>query len=177
MFPISSFAVKRNCGGLTLVEVVISAALFSVMIAGLGLVDSSCRKLVRAQRETALASQTLGELVERLRASSWSNLTRASTSADLLAQFESTSLSSLSQPTLRITISPYPPVAPSPTPLVVERASNGSVTIISHPASGFSLRAFLAVRVDARIVWQAVDTSQQRTREIASVVSLAGLLR
>jgi len=177
MFPISSFAAKRNGSGLTLVEVVISAALFSVMIAGLGLVDSSCRKLVRAQRETALASQTLGELVERLRASSWANLTRASTSADLLGQFESTSLNSLAQPTLRITVGPYPPVTPSLTPLVVERAPNGTTTIVSQPTAGLSLRAFLAVRVDVRIVWQAVDTSRQRTREIASVISLAGLLK
>src|SRR5688500_12279082 len=102
MFPIAAYASRRNRGGLTLVEVVISAALFSVMIAGLGMVDSACRKLVRAQRETALASQTLDELVERLRASNWSNLTKASASVDLLTQFESAGLASLAQPTLRL---------------------------------------------------------------------------
>jgi hypothetical protein len=177
MSPRLSPTSRRNRAGLTLVEVVISAALFSVMIAGLGMVDSACRKLVRAQRETALASQTLDELVERLRASNWSGLTKASTISDLLSQFQSNSVTHLARPKVRVTVGPYPPVTPSPTPLVVERASDGTTTIVSQPAEGFSLRSFLAVRIDARIDWRAADGGRNRAREIASVVSLSGLLK
>lgn len=168
---------RSRSAGLTLIEVVLSAALFSVLIAGLGVVDSTCRKLVRAQRETALASQTLEELVERLRTTSWTGLTNASATSGVLSHFESNSFSSLNSPTLRITVTPYPPVTPAPTPLVVERAPGQATQIISQPASGRSLRSFLAVRVDARIAWRATDGSRDRLREISSVVSLAGLLK
>lgn len=177
MFPNGRPGFKRKLVGLTLIEVVISAALFSIIIAGLGMVDSTCRKLVRAQRETALASQTLEELVERLRASSWSGLTNATNTKDLLSGFQSNSQTPLSNSSLRITVTPYPPVTPAPTPLVVERGSSGSASIVSQPASGVSLRSFLAVRVDTRITWQAADSSRERSREIASIVSLAGLLK
>jgi hypothetical protein len=168
---------KHSISGLTLVEVMVTVTVLSMMLVGLAGLDRTCRGLVRAQRETAQASQLLEETVERLRAGNWSQLTDPTAMSQTLGGLQSASLDNLEKPRLRLTVSTYPPVSPQPTPLVVERASDGTVQIVSAPPVGFSLRSLLSVRVDARVTWQSGARKADRMREVSSVVSLSGLLR
>ncbi len=167
---------RTNCGT-TVIEVMVSAALLTLMMLGLMGLNTTCRAFVRSQRETALASYTVQQAAENLRAESWSQICTADGVKAWLGGLSCDGLSQLRAPRMRATVSPYPPLSPAPRPLVVERAEDGSCSIISEPPSGFSLRSLLAVRVDLQLKWNSANGNREHTREIASVVSLSGLLK
>lgn len=169
--------MRSHLHGLTLVEVMVTAALLTLMILGLTALNSTCRAFVRAQRETALSSATIEHGIESMRTRNWSQISTATGLRTLMEGLQCDGLHELTQPRLRATVSPYPPVVPEPTPLVVERAPDGTCAILSQPPSGFSLRSLVAVRVDLRLGWKAAGSGRERTREISSVVALSGLLR
>jgi hypothetical protein len=163
--------------GTTVIEVMVSAALLTLMMLGLVGLNTTCRAFVRSQRETALASYTVQQAAENLRAKSWSQICSSSGVKAWLGELNCDGLSQLHQPRIRATVSPYPPLSPAPVPLVVERAPDGSCATISEPPSGFSLRSLLAVRVDLQLKWNSSNGNREHTREIASVISLSGLLK
>ena len=76
-----------------------------------------------------------------------------------------------------MTVSPYPETTPAVTPLRVERTANGEVQIVSQPPTGFSLRRLTAVRVNLRAEWVSRQSHRTRAREIATVVSVGGILQ
>lgn len=168
---------KGRSRGLTLAEVVVTSALLSVMMVGLTALNTTCRGFVRAQRETALASYALEQASENIRVRNWAQITTPATLRTWLEGYSCDAMSQLPQPRLRVSVSPYPPLEPEPTPLVLERAADGTCTIVSQPAAGFSLKALLAVRVDMLFTWNSGNGNRERTRELSSVISLAGMLK
>jgi hypothetical protein len=172
-----SLAVVKYRAGLTLVEVVVSAALLSLMMLGLMALNGTCRSFVRAQRETALASYTVEHAIEDLRGRNWAQISSAAGVKTWLQALSCDGLTNLRRPRVTVTVAPYPPLSPAPTPIVVKRDADGSCTVVSQPASGFSLRALLAVRVDFELTWSSSNGNRERTRSISSVVSLSGLLK
>lgn len=167
----------RRRAGITLVEVVVSAALLSLMMLGLMALNSTCRAFARAQRETALASYTVEHAIEDLRARNWGQISNASSVKTWLQTLSSDGLTNLRRPRVKVTVAPYPPLTPAPTPIVVSREADGSCTVVSQPPSGFSLRSLCAVRVDFELTWNSSNGNKERTRSISSVVSLSGLLK
>ncbi len=181
LFPIKAFSPLRSLRtsriGLTLVEVMVTAGLLTLMILGLMGLNSTCRAFVRSQRETALASYTIEHGIETMRARNWSQVSTASGVRTLLQGLTCDGLTQLDRPRIKVTVSPYPPLVPAPVPIVVERAANGTCTIISEPPAGFSLRSLIAVRVDLQLKWNTMGSGRERVREISSVVSLSGLIK
>jgi hypothetical protein len=173
----ASIGLRNRRAGLTLVEVMVSATLLTLMMLGLMGLNTMCRSFVRAQRETALSSYTAEHAIEDLRAKNWSIISNADGVKTWLASLSGDGLSQLGNPRVRITIAPYPPLTPAPDPIIVDRAANGTCTIVSQPPSDFSLRSLLAVRVDFQLKWTSANGNRERVREIASVVSLSGLLK
>ena len=155
----------------------VSVVLLNLMMLGLMGLNSACRGFVRSQRETALSSYTVMRAVEDLRERNWAQISSASGVKTWLTGLKSDGLSQLRSPRLRATVVPFPALTPAPTPIVVERAPDGTCTIISQPPSGFSLRSLTAVRVDLQLKWNSANGNRERTREVASVVSLSGLLK
>jgi len=163
--------------GITVIEVMVSAVLLTLMMLGLTGLNTMCRSIIRSQRETALASYTVERAAENLRERNWSQVSSAAGVQTWLQGLTGDGLTQLNAPRMKVTVAPYPPLVPAPTPIVVERAANGTCTITSQPPSGFSLRSLLAVRVDIQLKWTSANGNRERTRELASVVSLSGLLK
>jgi hypothetical protein len=163
--------------GLTLAEVVVACALLSFLIAGIFGVAARCSAQLRSQQETAAASYAMEEAYEELRHGNWAQVTDAESLSSWLTAMEGSELKKLTNSKVKFTIAPYPPLSPQPAALCVERAADGTCTVISQPASGFSLRSMLAVRVDMRVSWTSVNKSLPRFREISSVIALSGIIK
>jgi hypothetical protein len=155
----------------------VSAVLHTLMMLGLVGMNTMCRSIVRSQRETALSSYTVEQAVQNLREQNWSQISSSAGLKSWLHGLTGDGLTQLGNPRMKVTVAPYPPLTPTPTPLVVERAANGTCTVTSEPPSGFSLRSLTAVRIDLQLKWTSANGSRERTRELASVVSLSGLLK
>jgi hypothetical protein len=167
----------RRRAALTLIEVVVSAALLSLMMLGLMALNSTCRAFAKAQRETALASYTVEHAIEDLRARNWGQISNANSVKTWVQNLSCDGLSNLRRPRVKVTVAPYPPLTPEPVPIVVSREADGVCTVLSQPPSGFSLRSLCAVRVDFELTWNSSNGNRERTRSISSVVSLSGLLK
>lgn len=172
-----SFQQKRQRrAGLTLVEVMVSATLLSIMLLGLFALNSTCRRFVQAQRETALSSYTVEHAIENLRARNWGVISSPAGVQSWLQNLTCDGISQLQDPRMKVSVYPYPPLTPEPTPIVVTKSGNAT-TIVSQPPAGLSLRSLTAVRVDFQITWRSATNKKDRMREISSVVSLSGLLK
>ena len=180
MHPISTFptpiCAKRRCGS-TLTEAVIAAGLMGILFAAVATTYSTAMGVLRGQHETIAANILLQGRLDQLRAGGWSQVTdpenlrqnilgQASPQAAMLPSIHET-----------ITVTAYPPVTPAQMPLVVERASNGTTTVLTQPPASFSLRKVLAVRLDVHVDWKSGQNSRKRTRETSTVVSVGGLLQ
>jgi prepilin-type N-terminal cleavage/methylation domain-containing protein len=162
--------------GLTLVEVLVAASLLSLILAGLTGVATACRSQNRSQQETASASYAMEQAFEDLHGAGWSNLTNADSLRTLMSNLDTRRLSDLREPSVKVTVSAYPPLNPQPSPVIVERGANGSCSILSVGSTA-SLRTMLAVRVDVRLSWISANNSIPRYREVSTVISLSGLLK
>jgi len=170
---IGSYAKIR---AVTLVEVLVSAVLLSLILAGLTGVATACRSNTKSQQETAAASYGVEQAFEELHGAGWSTITDANSLRTLLANMDTRRLNELRSPRMTVTVAAYPPLSPQPSPVVVERSPDGACNIVSSGAA-FSLRTMLAVRVDVRLSWVSANQSMPRYREVSTVISLSGLLK
>ncbi len=176
--------MKPNClnpsfkkRAVTLVEVMVAAGLLAVLMAGLTALNTTSRNFVRAQRETALSSYTVEQAAESFRARNWSQITNSAKVLDWVQSFSSDGLTQLAQTEFTATVSPFPPLDPPPTPMVVRRNSNGTCTVVTDLPGGFPLRSMAAVRLDLQLKWKAAGNGLDRVRETATVISFSGTLK
>lgn len=162
--------------GASLVEILVAVAVGAVGFTSLAAVSSQCIRQLAVQAETTAASQLVEERLEKARSSSWSTLTDAASLRDTVLGSSSAQEARLHNYYETITVSPYPSVSPSPTPLVVSRASDGTLSIVSQP-SGFPLPICSALRVDAHVNWASLQNGLPRVREISTVIALGGILQ
>lgn len=163
--------------GSTLTEAVIAAGLIGLLFSVIATTYSTSLGVLRGQRETIAANLLLQGRVEQLRAGGWAQLTDADGLRQNVLGYASPQAAALPNIHETITVTTYPPVSPAPTPLCVERNSDGSTAVVTQPGSGFSLRRVLAVRVDIHVDWKSKQNGRKRVRETSSVISLGGLLR
>lgn len=178
--PMRSAATIRSPGnrqsGATLVEVLVALGLFAIGYVGIHATCNACLSIVRNQRETMAASTLLQERIEQLQAAEWRQLTNATALSQGIMALSCSQTALLDQSRERVQISTYPPLYPTPTPLIVQR-QGGTATIVSAPPVGLSVRQIVAVRVDVHVDWASGDRGRRRTRELSTVIALGGLLR
>jgi hypothetical protein len=133
--------------------------------------------MLAVQRETVAANQLVQERLEQVRSGGWAQMTDGNSIRDHILGTACSHVEILPSARERITVTPYPAVSPAPTPLLVERTSDGQIRIVSDPGSGFSLRRSTGVRVDVHVDWISHQTPRVRTREISTVVALGGILK
>ena len=173
-FPIP---VSRHDEGCTLVEVAVAAVVMGIFFSAVAATYSTSLGVLRAQRETIASNLLMQERLEQVRANGWAQVTDATTlQQNVLGQ------ATAQEPFLAgfretITVSAYPPASPPATPLKIERASDGTVTILSQPTGSASLREMLAVRVDLRVQWTSQQNHRTRLRETSAVIAGGGMLR
>jgi len=158
-------------------EVVIAAGLMGILFAAVATTYSTSMGVLRGQRETIAANLLLQGRIDQIRAAGWSQVSEPETLRQNILGVASPQGPMLSAVHETVTVTAYPPTSPAQTPLLVERTTDGTTTIVSQPAAGFSLRKVLAVRVDVHVDWKSAQNSRTRTRETATVISLGGLLK
>ena len=171
----------KNLRGSGLVETLIGTAIASIGITGLFVANANCLSVTRAHREMVIANQCLEQRAEQYRAANWRQVTDPNGTMALVQQPPSSAnYSALRDQTETVTITPYPEVTSTTapvTPLVVTRdAATGTATLLSKPADSFNLRYSAAVRIDILESWTSAQGQRPRTRSIAVVIALGGLL-
>ena len=168
-------SLRKAQAGSTLVESMVSAAIAATAIGGLCVANANCLGIARAHKEVLVADQCLQGRIEQCRAATWTQLTDSSNASAILAQ-PSANDGSLQAQTETITVSPYPAVTPTVTPLTLSRDASGAVSVVTLPPVGFSLRSSLAVRIDVQESWTSAQGKRTRQRTASTVVALGGLL-
>jgi len=162
---------------MTIPEVMVALCVMAIGFVAVWTSAAQCIRLAQAHRETIAATETLMRRVEDCRAAGWNTIVSAENIQANILQTPSADGSSLTNLEEQITVTPYPPVSPAPTPIIVQRHANGVVQIISEPAAGFYLRSTLAVRADLQVTWKSGQNERQRQRVNSTVISMEGLLR
>ncbi len=168
---------RHDRAGGTMAELIISMGICSFGFAGLAAVSLHCSRVLAVQRETVVANQLVQERLECVRSGGWSQVTDVNAVRDRILGASCSNVEVLAAARERITVTPYPAVSPAPSPLCVERTSDGTITTVSEPPAGFSLREITGVRVDVRVEWISRQTPRVRVREVSTVVALGGILK
>ncbi|EDY18752.1 hypothetical protein CfE428DRAFT_3789 [Chthoniobacter flavus Ellin428] len=170
--------VRRHAeAGISIVEVLVATCVMAIGFIAVWTSAGQCIRFAQSHRETIAATETLMRRVEDCRAAGWNTIVSAdSIKADIL-QSPAADGSYLNNLEEQITVTPYPAVTPAPTPIVVQRHSNGLVEIISQPTAGLYLRSLLAVRADLQVTWTSDHDARRRQRMYSTVISMEGLLR
>jgi hypothetical protein len=163
--------------GISIPEVLVATCVMAIGFVSIWTAAGQCIRVAQAHRETIAATETLMRRVEDCRAAGWNTIVSAdSIKADIL-QTPPADGGFLNHIEEQITVAPYPAVTPAPTPIIVQRHSNGLVEIISQPTAGLYLRSILAVRADIQVTWTSGQNERPRQRVFSTVISMEGLLR
>lgn len=165
--------VSRSLAGATLLDAVFAGTLIALFLGGIFQLSARNVLLVKSGKETVSATVALQERMENLRAGAWTDVTDANYIKTILTTTAGAAgnLSSFAE---QITISAFPVVSPSPTPIVVTRNSAGTVTIVT---SNSTLSAQSSVRADFRGTWLGPPNGRTRVREISTLVSNGGITK
>jgi hypothetical protein len=167
---------RQRTRGVSMPEVLMALCVMSFGFLALWTSAGQCLQMARSHRETIAATETLLRRVEDCRAAGWNTIVSASSIRDNILGM-TTNSAALAEIEEQITVTPYPPVTPAPTAIVVQRHANGTVEIVSQPADGLYLRSLLAVRVDFQATWKSGSNHRSRRRETSTVISAQALLR
>lgn len=167
----------KDEAGITIPEVMVAACVMAIGLIAVWTAAGQCIRLAQAHRETIAATETLMRRVEDCRAAGWNTVVSADSIKSNLLQTAAADGGYLNNVEEQITVTPYPPVTPAPTPIVVQRHANGLVEIVSQPAAGLYLRSVLAVRADLQVTWTSGQNQRKRQRNFSTVISMEGLLR
>ena len=176
--PFQQSAARRRAGS-TVAETVVATAIASIGITGLCVASAHCIWIARAHREILIADQCLQGRTEQFRSANWLQVTDPAQVQSLLSTPPTGSTDALANQQETISVSAYPPVtstgSPIP-PLTVSRDQTNAVSLVSQPPNGFYLRNVTAVRIDFRETWTSAQGNRTRIRESSTVVAAGGLL-
>jgi Tfp pilus assembly protein PilV len=162
---------------MSLPEVMVALCVMSLGFMAVWTSSAQSLRLAQAHRETIAATETLMRRVEDCRASGWNTIVSAESIQANVLQTPAANAAYLSGLEEQITVTPYPAVSPAPTPIIVQRHSNGVVQIVSEPSAGLYLRSILAVRADLQVTWKSGQNARLRQRNYSTIISMEGLLR
>lgn len=179
--PCNSRRLRRmSQGAFTVLEAAVAAAIVTLALSGLFVLQSDMMRLLSSSTETTNASAHLQTRVEQVRLGNWSQLTdpnwvqgtllKNATEADV-------NLPGLSE-TYTVTAYQSPcsgaPAATPPPPFTVTRQANGTLTL--SPA-GYSDATLLAqqemLQVDLSVTWPGLGRT--RTRAQSTLISPWGI--
>lgn len=169
-------AISRETGA-TLVEVMIAASVVAIGFIGCWMALAQCLRVSGAHRETIAATECLMQRVDQSRAVGWGVITSGTNIRDQILNTPAGNLQALPNLQETITVTPYPALTPSPTPIIVTRDANGTRQIVSQLPAGLDLRSIFAVRVDFQLSWQSSLGQRQRIRQVSTVIALGALLK
>jgi len=160
-----------------MVELMVAVSVIALGFLGLWTAFGQCLSLARAHQETIAATECLQQRVEQARSVGWNALLSANGISGQIFNTPCADAGMLPNLTETITVAPYPALTPAPTPLLVKRTADGTVTVVTQPAPAFDLRSILSVRVDFSMTWTDHQNNRQHTRQNSTVIALEGLLR
>ena len=166
--------------GFTVLEASVAAAIVTVLLSGLFVLQSDMMRMLSASTQTTNASAHLQTRVEQVRLANWTQLTDPNwVQSNLL---ESPTDADINLPGLSetYTVTPYQspcsgaPAAAPPPPFTVSRRADGTITV--SPA-GYSDSSLLAgqemLQVDLSVTW--LSLGRTRTRAQSTVISPWGI--
>lgn len=157
--------------GFTFLDVMGAAMIVALFLSGVFYGNSRVLNMLRASKETIIASKILQQRMEQMRGSNWSEITDAPTLYDIYTTAPDAAVG-LNSVTEILTVSAYPSV--SGTNIKITRSTAGLTTIATDNPD---LVDGSAVRVDARVTWSGTPGGITRVREMSTVMSTGGLGR
>ena len=160
-------------GAFTLVETAVAAALITLFLSSMFLLNSFALRMLRSGNETAAASQILQARAEQIRMTSWLNITNSGYVAkSILAQPAPTAIS-LSDLSETISAGPYQlgAVTQATPVFVIKRAADGSIDTTG--TSGSSLANAECVQYTITERWTGWG-GRTRERTIVTLASVWG---
>jgi type II secretory pathway component PulJ len=158
--------------GFSIPEVIIALSIGAMAVAGGMALNQQQLRLVKSSRESNGASLALEERIEQLRIATWRQITDAEYLRTNYFGSRPRSANSLGNLSERISVTPFPDESAS-TGILLERAPSGQVTVL---LSGSGLSDQRLAKVAVQVTWHGKD-SRVRTRELATVISNAGISR
>ncbi len=173
-FSRQRFAVFRSARAFSFLEVMGAIMVVALFLSGTFVANSRALGMLRASKETITASKLLQERMEQLRMLNWAEITDASSIQDLFAT-QTNSASLFTGESESVTISKWPLTSgtTSSTSIKVNRAANGTVTLVSDNAD--LVDGTPTVRVDVSVTWPGTPGNRTRIRETSTIVANGGL--
>lgn len=178
---------RRHCA-FSLVDVMGAVLIIGLGLAGLMAANSRTTVILKSSKQAAVASKCLQQRIEQFRTYNWTEVTDAQSLQDLYATppLPSVELPGFSEKVTVVAFTPAttsstddanPVFAPTPAPgdpkLVVTRAVDGTVALVSDAPD---LIDGTAVRVDVQITWPGPQNNT-RMRETSVVLTNGGIGR
>ena len=160
--------VARRERAFTFVEVMGAAMLVAVFLSGAFYANSRGLNMLRASRETAIASKVLQERMEVLRGTNWADITDASSIQAIYATGTNAD-KGLAPVAETVTISAWPTATTS---IQISRSTAGTATIVSDNVS--LIDGATALLVTTRVSWTGAG-ARPRARETSTVIANGGL--
>jgi Tfp pilus assembly protein PilV len=163
---------RTSLAGFSLPEAVVALGIGTMAVAGGMALNQQELRIVKSVRESAAASSVLEERVEQLRIATWRQITDVAYLRDSL--FPTIPKSAFAMPGLteKVTVTAFPNAAAC-TGILIEKPANAAVVVRS---SGTGLDQQRLAKVAVQVTWLGKD-GRQRTRELATVISNAGISR
>jgi hypothetical protein len=141
-------------------------AIMSGLLAGVFAASSRCSAIVKSVREYSAASQGVSDRMEQIRNINWSVVTSGSRlAADVMGTTPGSA--ALISGTEVLTVSAYPAVSPSPTPIKIQR-SGASVNVVTENTTFIDSNTLL---VTSRWSWRATFGGRLCVREASTIVT------
>lgn len=153
----------------TFIEVMGAALLVGVFLSGAFYANSRALDMLRASRETAVASKILQERMEKLRGATWASVTDSATLKEMYATGTSAD-NGLSTVAETVTVSAWPTAT---TPIQITRSGTSAATLVCDNPD---LVDGSAVLVTTRVTWTTAGP-RNRARETCTVIANGGLGR
>jgi hypothetical protein len=161
---------KRALCAFSLVEAVVAVGISLATLGAVLLLNAQQLRLVKSARESNAASFALQDRIEKLRTTTWKNLTDANYVRDKFLTSPPPSAKQLSSYTERLTVTAWPDASAS-NKILVEANSGGTGTIL---LSGQGLPDQRQAKVDISISWLGKDR-RSRERMFTTVISNSGV--
>ncbi len=170
MFP-KYLSRRASARGFTFIDVMGAALIVALFLSGTFYGNSRALNMLRASKETIIASKILQQRMEQVRASNWTEVTDAISMQATYATAADASVG-LNGVIETLTISIFPSV--SGTNIKISRSTAGLATVVTDNPN---LVDGNAVRVDARVTWTGTPGGITRVREMSTIVANGGLGR
>ena len=169
---------RRGCagqtGGFTIIETAVAAALITLFLSSIFLLNSLVLRMLRSGNESATASQLLQARAEQIRMANWLDVTNAGYLPNTLLPQQPATAINLSTLTETVSVGPYQSGgAPSSTAAYIyQRAPNGAISSLG--GTGIAMTATDCVQFTITEHWTGWG-GRARERTLTTLASTWGI--